>query len=49
MIVSKKERFVDFAFDHRRVDFPVDLAIAANGHIHLSEACLFGQGQEKNT
>jgi hypothetical protein len=31
------------------MDFPADLAIAENGHIHLNEACLSGQGQQKNT
>jgi len=46
---GKYERFIDFTFDRRRVDFPADVAIAAPGHIHLSEACLSGQGQEENT
>jgi hypothetical protein len=31
------------------MDFPAGVAIAANGHIHLNEARLSGQGQEENT
>jgi hypothetical protein len=31
------------------MDFPAGMAIAANGHIHLSEACLSGQGQQEKT
>jgi len=45
----KNERFIGFTFNHRRMDFPAGMALAANGDIHLNEACLSGQGQQENT
>ena len=46
---NKNERFVNFTFDHRRMDFSTGVAIATSGSLHLNEACLSGQGQEENT
>jgi len=44
----KNERFVDFTFDHRGVDFCAGLAFATHGSIYLSETSLSGQGQEES-
>jgi hypothetical protein len=46
---GKNERVIDFISDHGRVDFRAGLAIAAHGHLYMSEASLSGQGQEENT
>jgi hypothetical protein len=45
---GKNERYIDFTFNTRRVDFCAGVAVAAYGSIHLSEAGLSGPGQEEN-
>jgi hypothetical protein len=47
--VKINERFLNFNFDCRSVDFCAGLALTADGRINLSEAGLSGPGQEENT